>query len=153
MFAPELMSTGVTVRLATVGAVPVADEVTLNVRELLVPAGVVTVTEREPVVAVEDITTLHVTWVAVDWMPDVVIPVLELKFTAVAPLRFEPEMTRFTVAPCLPLEGLREEIAGAVVVAVFTLNARELLVPPGLVTVTVREPVVALDEIITLQVT
>ena len=144
---------GVTEMFETVGAVPEVEEVTLKVRELLVPPGVVTVTERDPVVAVAEMTTLHVTWLAVDWIPETVTPALELKLTPVAPLKFEPEMVRFVVVPCFPLVGLMEVIDGAVVVAALTVKERVLLAPPGPETDTVRAPVAALDDITTLQVT
>jgi hypothetical protein len=49
----------------------------------------------------------------VAWMPDIVIPVLGVKFTAVVPLRFVPVMVRFIVSPCLPLLGLSVVIWGA----------------------------------------
>jgi hypothetical protein len=125
---------------------------TVKVRVPLVPPAVVTVTDREPVAALEAMATLQVTCVEVDWIPVTVIPLFDVKFTAVAPLRFVPVIVRLIVPPWVPLLGLSDVICGAGVIG-LTVNVRKLLVPPAVTTVTDREPVAALEAIVTLQVT
>ena len=86
-------------------------EVTTKESGVLVPPGPVTHRERD--MAVAEIATVQVIWVAVAWMADTVIPVGEIKFTAVTPLRFVPVMVRVTVWPCLAVPGLSAVIWGA----------------------------------------
>ena len=106
-----------------------AGTVTVNTRPLLVPPGVVTLTL--PVVAPAG--TVAIIWVAELTVNVAAVP---LKLTAVAPLRLLPVMT--TDVPGVPLVGLRLVITGA---GGSTVNGAPLLVPPGVVTLTL--PVVA----------
>ena len=102
---------------------------TVKGRPLLGPPGVVTTTL--PVLAPGG--TLVVIWVAEFTVNVAVMP---LNVTPVAPVRLVPVMT--TVVPTVPLAGLRLLRAG---VGTLTVKGRPLLVPPGVVTVTL--PVVA----------
>ena len=112
-------------RLLSVGA----GAVTVNGAPLLVPPGVVTVTL--PLVAPAG--TLVVIWVAEFTVNVAPAP---LKLTLVAPVKLVPVI--ITVVPTVPLVGFRLVITGA---GTVTVNARPLLIPPGVVTVTL--PVVA----------
>ena len=85
---------------------------TVNVRKLLVPPAETTVTERGPVAALAEMTTLQVICVEVDRIPDIVIPLLGVKFTALAPNRFAPVMVRFIVLPTMPLSGPSDVMLG-----------------------------------------
>jgi hypothetical protein len=76
-----------------------------------------------------------------------VIPVRELM---IAPVRFVPVSVTPTVVPCTPLTG---EIPLSVGRAVVTVNVTALLVPPGVVTVTLCGPVAAVLEMLNVAVT
>jgi hypothetical protein len=127
--------------------------VTVNapVRMLLVPEGVVTLTFLAPVAAVGPTVKEAVTVVAVEPVTTALTPVPE-KFTVVAPVRFVPLRVTTTVVPCAPEVGASEVSVG---VDGRTVNApvRMLVVPPGVVTLTLLVPVAAVAVMLKVAVT
>src|SRR4051794_5345106 len=117
--------------LVSVGAAPAT--LTVNVTALLVPPVVVTVTLRAPAAALAAMAKLAVTDVAVEVTPVMVTPVMAL---IVAPVRFVPASVTATVAPWLPAAGVMVVSVGGAV----TVKVTALLVPPTVVTVTLRGP-------------
>ena len=113
-----------------------------NVTALLVPLAVVTVMLRAPVAAPGAITRVAVMRVAVT--TGVPLRVMSLGRFRLAPVRFVPAMVTATLAPCAPEAGVMEVSVGG---AGLTVNVTALLVPPAVVTVMFRAPIVALDAI------
>jgi hypothetical protein len=108
--------------------------VTVKVTELLVPDGVVTVTFRLLRPAPFVMLKVAVTWVPAPFADTAlaVTPEPEM-FTAVAPARPVPVRVTGNVVPLIPEVGLIE-----VRDAATTAKLTELLVPPAVVTVTLR---------------
>src|SRR4051795_4683059 len=129
--------------LVSVGAAPAT--LTVNVTALLVPPVVVTVTLRAPAAALAAMAKLAVTDVAVEVTPVMVTPVMAL---IVAPVRFVPASVTATVAPWLPAAGVMGVSVGNPMVKVTAL-----LVPPTVVTVTLRGPRAAAAAMAKLAVT
>src|SRR5882762_2280366 len=126
---------------------------TVNVTLLLVPPGVVTLTVWAPSVAAPEIVKFALIVVAFTTVrPLTVTPVAET-YTAVAPVRLVPvRVNGSTKVPRAPDAGEIEVRVGVGVGAV-TVNVTLLLVPPGVVTLTVLAPSAAVDAIVKVAVT
>jgi hypothetical protein len=125
-------------RRPTLGLTDVsAGAFTVKVTALVVPMGVVTVTFRAVVPAPDEMTKFAVTVVALVLVMVAVTPVPDT-VTAVAPVKLLPVRVTATVLPRYPEVGLMEVSVGP-----CTVNIKELLVPLGVVTLTVLAPVAA----------
>jgi len=121
--------------------------VTVNVTVLVVPPGVTTATVLAPSPAPLAMVKFAVTCVSSTTVkPDTVTP--PDTFTAVAPVRPVPVRDTGTVAPRAPEVGLM-----AVSVGGTTAKLTVLLVPPGVVTLTVLVESAAVNEIVKVAVT
>jgi hypothetical protein len=124
---------------------------TVNVTLPLVPPGVVTLTVLAESVAVPEIVKFALTVVAFTTVrPLTVIPVPET-LIALAPVRLVPVRVTGTVPPRVPVVGLIEVRVGGG--GATTVKVTLLLVPPGVVTLTVLAEVVAVPEIVKFAVT
>ena len=109
---------------------------TANVRPLLIPPLVVTVTVRSPALAVAFIASPTVNEVGLVTCGEPTEIPVPLTLTLVPPLtKFAPVSVTVTELPAVPEDGLIEASVGAGV-GTATLNVTLLLVPPLLVTVT-----------------
>jgi len=112
------------------------------------PAGVITVTVLAPAAAPGAIVMATEILVADTDVIDPVTP-LPLNVTPVAPSRFAPAIVAATVVPAAPDAGNTEVITGEPIVK--PMNGA--VTPPGVVTVTVREPGAAPASIVTATAT
>jgi hypothetical protein len=149
---PVRVTAGAVPCVPDVGAIEVSvgagtDASTVNVWVLLVPPGVVTLTVWAPVVALDAIVQVALTEVAVGVPLITQVTPVPLTFTAVAPVRLVPVRVTAGAVPCVPELGAIEVSVGAGADE-FTVNVLVLLVPLGVVTLTVWAPVVALDAIV-----
>ncbi len=117
------------IALGEIEVITGAGAVTVKVRALLVPPGVVTDTLCAPMVALAAMINVALTEVAVDVTPVAVMSEGRLR---VAPLRRVPVKVTETLVPCVPELGLMALSVGTPGVIV---NVTALLVPPGVVTV------------------
>lgn len=103
---PVMVTVAVALRASTVGDTELitgAGGVIVKVTVLLVPPAVVTETACAPVVAVEAMTNVAETDLAVEVEPVTVIPAGTL---TTAPVRLEPDRVTWTLAPCAPDVGV-----------------------------------------------
>lgn len=118
-----------------------------------VPKGVVTLTflvvSPAPAVITQD--ALTVVAVGVPEMVQVILPAAPLMVTAVAPLRLVPVRVTGTVDPRAPDVGLIDVSVGTD--AAVTVNCTVLVVPAGVVTLTVLPVRAAVPEIVNVAVT
>ncbi len=140
---PLMVTLNAVPRVPDVGVKLVIDGVpnTLNHRAALVPPGVVTVSCRHPVLAFDAIVNVAVSVVLLTtFRLDTVTPVPLKKVMLVAPeTKFVPGIVIFTIwfkLPCCGFGGPVKVGAGGT----FTVKLTPLLVPPDVVTVTVRPP-------------
>jgi hypothetical protein len=106
----------------------------------LVPPEVVTVTLMEPVGAL--VAMVKVTLICVELMTLTLLTVTPglLTFTVAPETKLEPVRVTFKLVPAVPLFGLIEVSVGADSVGGLIVKPTELLVPPGVITVTFAEP-------------
>jgi hypothetical protein len=144
---PEIVAGTVAPCVPEDGEIPEIDGAGFTVKPVNgadVPIAVVTVTVCVPLGAPDEIETVMGRFVAVPPVPMVAVTPEPLKLTAVAPDRLVPVMLADSVAPWPPDEGEIPEIVGPG----FTVNpVNDAEVPAGVVTITVRVPVAAPDEI------
>ena len=115
----------------------------------LAPPVVVTVTLRAPVAAIAEIVRVAVICVALTTVTLLTV-MSAVETVTVAPARkFVPVRVTGTVAPWAPLDGAMAVRVGA---ALLTVKTTAPLVPPAVVTVTLRAPVAALAEIVRVAV-
>lgn len=118
---------------------------TVKPTALLLPAELDTVTLRAPAVAVALIVNVAVIVVALTIFTAPTVTSALLIETVVPATKFVPVNVTPTAVPCVPDEGLIEETDGG---ARTTLKLVALLVPADVVTVTFREPGVAVASIV-----
>jgi hypothetical protein len=131
-----------------VGRIPTTVKVTRESPLSACPAAARTVNVWAPVAAPLAILIATGTCVSVP-VPEIlaVTPAPE-KVTALAPDRLLPVMMAFTASPRVPMLGLMPEIVGAACCTVKTTFRGLLVVPPGVVTVKLRDPTAALGSIV-----
>ena len=127
------------------------DAFTVNVTVgggVLVPPGVVTVMVWAPVEALAAMVQVAVTVVAIG-VPVIaqVMPVPDVTFTAVAPVRLVPVRVTAGAVPCVPELGAIKVSVGAGT-DTSTVNVSVLLVPTGVVTLRVPAPSAAVAVIV-----
>ena len=122
---------------------------TVKTTAAVVPAEVVTVTLRAPVVAVAEIVSVAVIWVALTTVTLLTVMPVEETATVAPARKFVPVRVTGTEAPWMPLEGAMEVRVGA---AALTVKTTAAVVPPEVVTVTLRAPGVAVAEIVRVAV-
>jgi hypothetical protein len=121
-----------------------------NVDGGLVPAEVPTVTLKFPVAALPAIVKLAVICVALTTLTLLTVTPGLLIATVAPVVKFAPVIVTGTVAPCAPLDGPMVVIEGAAAVMVNVVGA---VVPPGVDTVTLLVPGVALEDTAKVAVT
>ena len=122
---------------------------TVKTAVAVVPAGGCHGTLRAPVAAVAEIVSVAVIWVALTRVTLLTV-ISAVETLTVAPARkFVPVRVTGTVAPWMPLEGAMEVRVGA---AVLTVKTAAAVVPPEVVTETLRAPVGAVAEIVSVAV-
>ena len=84
----------------------------------VVPAVVVTVTLRAPIVAAAEMVNVAVIWVALTTVTLLTVMSVEETFTAAPETKFVPARVTGTVAPCTPLDGAIAVRPGAAVLTV-----------------------------------
>jgi hypothetical protein len=130
---------------ASVGA---AGLTTVNVSVLLVPPGVVTLTVLALAVAVAEIANVAVTVVLLTTVRPLYVTPAPDTVIVVAPVRSVPVSVTGTLVPLVPELGAIANRVGP-----NTVNISVLLVPPGVVTLTVLALAVAVAEIVNVVVT
>jgi hypothetical protein len=124
---------------------------TVNVWVLLVPPGVVTLTVLALIVAVAKIVNVAVTVVSFTTVRPLYVTPVPDTVIVVAPVKPLPESVTGTLVPLTPVAGVIEASVGAA--GLTTVNVSVLLVPPGVVTLTVLALAVAVAEIVNVVVT
>ena len=146
VFSDETVTVAAGAILVSVGGTKAS---TVNTVAPLVPPVVVTVTLRAPMTADGEITSVAVIWVALTTVT-LLTAMSAVEAVTVAPARkFVPVKVTGTPAAWTPLDGA---IAVRVGGAGLTVKTAAPLVPPAVVTVTLRAPVAAAAEIVRVAV-
>jgi hypothetical protein len=127
-------------RAVRVGVLPPE---TVKVAAPLVPYGVVTLMLRAPTVALEAMVRVAVICEKLTTVTLLTVTPVEEMLTVAPGTKLVPVRVTGTVAPCVPLDGAIVVRAGELA----TVKTTGALVPPGVVTVTFRGPVVAFEAI------
>ena len=116
---------------------------------MVAPPAVVTVTLRAPKVAAAAMVNVAVIWVALTTATLLTVTPVEETVTVAPEMKFDPVRVTGTVSPWTPFEGAIAVRPGG---AALTVKGTAEVVPPAVVTVTLRAPKVAAASMVNVAV-